>query len=1453
MNQTKSTPLPKNMILANKEEISLSLTEAQKQLWILAQLEKESSIAYNQSINVQMRGPLRLEAMKRASEKIVDRHEALRTKILPSGDGQQVCRAEEIELPVLDFSNEESGRLLEGAQDWFEKENRTIFDLNAGPPWRMQVLKLEEQLHWLVFSAHHIGLDLQSMFWILQELGVLYSSECQEKQVTLQEPKQFQEYINWQVGQSQTGEMAEHEAYWLDKLAGELPGLNLPTDWNRPGNRDFKINKETVRLDDDVSHKLEIFSSQRGGRVGTTLLAVYMTLLHRLTGQSDIIVGLPTSGRYFEGSEEVVGCCGDLLPIRSLLESNPTFSDYLRQIEKVWLEAEAHKNYPFARLSEGLNRQNNSRNSPLITTLFSWERPVSEPQMWGLETALYPQPLDFKDYDLYGKIIESKENQLALEVSYSTQLLAASTIKRWLGHFTTLLEAILENPDRKISELPLLTREEFQRLLVEWNDTESDYPADKCVHQLFEEQVQLRPDAVAVVLGNKQLTYSDLNDRSNQLARYLETLGVGPEVLVGVCVERSLETIVGMLGILKAGGAYVPLDPSYPQERLAYMLHDSGLKVLLTQDKFVNSLPEYHHKLVCLDGDWGIIEKYSKENQETDVKPNNLAYVIYTSGSTGKPKGVLSAHQGLCNLAWAFKNIFNVGPEARLLQFASLSFDASVEEIFTAVTSGARLVLGTKDSLLLGQNLLQLLREQGVTQATIGPAALAVLPPEKLPCLNVLIVAGEAVSSEVVRKWSSGRQFFNAYGPTEATVCATVAEVADASQKPPIGRPIPNAKVYILDEHLQPVPIGVPGELHIGGVGLSRGYLNRPELTDKKFIPNPFSDEKGSRLYKTGDLARYREDGNIEFIGRIDHQVKIRGYRIELGEIEALLSRNPEVREAVVIQREDQPGDLRLVAYVVPEDDSREVARADDNETAVELWPSVAEYYVYDELLYYAMTNDERRNQSYQVAINQSVKDKVVVEIGTGKDAILARFCAEAGAKKIYAIERDAKTAQLAETCVADLGLSEKIQVVVGDATELVLPELADVCVSEIVGSIGGSEGAAVIINDSRRLLKPGGGMIPERSVTKIAAVTLPDEILQHPKFTKISGHYTDKIFEQVGYSFDLRVCIKRFPKSNVLSNVQVFEDLDFTQPVVLEESHEVEFEILQSGRLDGFLVWLNLHTVKGEEIDILEHEHCWLPIYFPVFEPGISVSKGDRIQGICQRTLCDNQLNPDYAIKGELLKSDGEVIEFEQISYHYKKRFKQSPFYQRLFAEGAGTENNGGQESKAKFVKNIREYIRKHLPEYMVPAALVVMASLPLTPNNKVNRKALPAPDTTGISDADYVKPNSGMEKNIAEVWQDVLKIEKVGIYDNFFELGGNSLLLVKVYNQLLQIDSLSQKPSMVELFKYPTISTLAKQMSGKIKESAAKPVYGEARGAAREAMQQQRQLRQRHRSRKK
>ncbi|WP_193200947.1 amino acid adenylation domain-containing protein, partial [Nostoc sp. MG11] len=981
------------------------------------------------------------------------------------------------------------------------------------------------------------------------------------------------------------------------------------------------------------------------------------------------------------------------------------------------LKAYENQDVPFDKVVEALQPQRSLAYSPFFQVAFTLQNtPMSELQFSNVTlTPLTPEIITTK-FDLT-VLMSQTPSGLMSHWEYSTDLFDQSTIDRMAAHFQNLLSAIVENPSQTVGELPLLSEAEHYQLLIEWNDTESEYPTDKCIHQLFDEQVEKTPDAVAVVFENQQLTYHQLNQKANQLAHHLQNLGVRSEVLVGVCVERSIEMIVGILGILKAGGAYVPLDPNYPQERLSYMLEDSGVEMLLTQQSLLESLPSHIARVVCLDMDWGAIAIESDDNPDIKVKSENLAYVIYTSGSTGNPKGVLVTHRGLPNLVMAQRNQFNVQSQSRVLQFASFSFDASVSEIFMALSSGATLVLAKAESLMPGSDLTETLTQFGITHVTLPPSALSVLLPDEFPELGQIIVAGETCSTELVNQWSNGRCFFNAYGPTESTVCATIAKISNSNPKPIIGRPIANTQIYILDRNNQPVPIGVAGELHIGGVGLARSYRNRPELTLEKFISNPFVPK--SKLYKTGDLARFLPDGNIEFLGRIDDQVKIRGFRIELGEIESVLSTYPKIQQVTVIAREDTPGNKRLVAYLVP------------HQAGIELWPSVAEFYVYDELLYYAMTNDYRRNQSYQVAINQLVKDKVVVEIGTGKDAILAKFCAEAGAKKVYAIERDYETSQLASTCVQELGLSEQIKIIHGDATTVDLPELADVCVSEIVGPIGGCEGAAVIINNTRRFLKPDGVMIPQRSMTQIIGITLPDELLNQPRFTKVSGYYTQKIFEQVGYPFDLRLCIKGLNKANWLSNRGVFEDLDFSKPISTEFTHQIKLTIEKSGRLDGFFVGLNLHTIEGECIDILEHEHCWLPVYFPVFEPGINVDEGDVIEAFCTRTLCENNLNPNYAIRGHLLKTNGEDIEFEYISYHWEKMFKQTPFYQRLFADNnlEYYAINQSYQQKVLSSTELRSHLQRKLPDYMIPGAFVILESLPLTANGKVDKKALSAP----------------------------------------------------------------------------------------------------------------------------
>ncbi|HEX6716526.1 MAG TPA: amino acid adenylation domain-containing protein, partial [Pyrinomonadaceae bacterium] len=868
---------------------------------------------------------------------------------------------------------------------------------------------------------------------------------------------------------------------------------------------------------------------------------------------------------------------------------------------------------------------------------------------------------------------------------------------------------------------------------------------------------------------------AELNARANQLAHYLIELGVKDEMLVGLCVEKSLDVVVGMLGILKAGGAFLPLDAAYPLERLSFMLEDAQISVLLTQQNLAATLPTTQWvQTICLDSDWDLIAEQSTNNPSGTVEADHLAYVIYTSGSTGKPKGVMIRHSGLCNMVTAQIKAFDVRSDSRVLQLASLSFDASVSEIFMALLAGAALYIGRRDSLMPGPELIQALRENEITTVTLPPSVLTVMESEGLNTLETIIAAGEHCPLETAQRWTKVCRFFDAYGPTEITVCATLGELDGT--RVTIGKPIANTSIYILDENLKPVPRGVYGELHVGGAGLARGYLNRPELTAERFIPNPFvtdPNNAGQRLYKTGDLARWLEDGTIEFAGRIDTQLKVRGYRIEAGEVETLLNSHPEVRTSVVIARGDEAGDKQLVAYCVPQDNAAN--------NRIELWPSVAEFYIYDDLLYHAMTADERRNQSYKVAINRHVRNKVVLDIGTGKDAILARFCVEAGAKRVYAIELLDDSYQQAKSTIERLGLTDKIILIHGNSMEVELPEKIDVCVSEIVGPIGGCEGAAPIINNAWRFMKDDGVMIPSRSITRIAAITLPEDFLENPGFSKVSAQYVEKVFEDVGHQFDLRLCLRNFSQDNIISNYQPFESLDFSQRIQPEFEQEIELTINRDANLVGFVAWLNLHTVEDEVINILEHEYCWLPVYLPVFYPGVEVEEGDYITATVSGTFSDNNLNLDYTVKGKLVRQSGDEIEFDYTTFHHKQIFQATKFHEKIFDGG---EINILESNQPQVLsKKLRTYLEEVLPDYMVPSQFITIDTVPLTPNGKIDRNALPVPGQIEVStDHGYVAPRNALESQLASIWEELLGVRPVDIRESFFELGGHSLLAVRL-----------------------------------------------------------------------
>jgi amino acid adenylation domain-containing protein len=976
------TPTLLNKIKQHKAEIlqllregistskSYPLTYGQQGLWFLYKLAPDSA-AYNIAFTARIRSLVNVRALQRAFEKLIVRHPTLRTTFGQGDDEpfQQVHEYQEACFENIDASNWNLDELTKKVMAVYQRP----FDLEREPVLRVSLFTRCEQDHVLLLTIHHIAVDGFSFGILLNELRLLYQSENTGQAIYLPLiKKQYRDFVQYQRSMLTSPVGDKLWAYWQKQLAGELPVLKLPTDRPRPPIQNYQGASYSFKLPLELTSSLREIAKAEGATLYMVLLSALSVLLHRYTGQEDIIVGCPTEGRSQPEFAETVGFFVNMLPIRVNLTNNLTYRALLSQVRQTVLAALRHQDYPSPLLIERLQVNRDPSLPGLFRTSFNllkleeiaqdYELSVSNKtstrEDWGgltLEPFVIPQQEG--QNDIVFDMIETTQSLQGI-FRYNTDLFDETTIRRMAGHFQTILEAIVTDQQQPISTLPLLTKAEEHELLWEWNNTQLEYPQDKCIHELFEAQVKITPNAVAVKFKNQQLTYFELNARANQLARYLQSLGVKPEVLVGICVERSLEMVVGLLGVLKAGGAYVPLDPAYPKEHLNFMLCDAQVSVLLTLEKLLEVLPALDAHVVCLDRNWEIISQESKANLVKNSTSKNIAYVVYTSGSTGKSKGVMIAHRSLVNAYCAWEKAYQLKSLTSHLQMASFSFDVFSGDLIRALCSGAKLVLCPREWLLEPDNLYKLMLSEHIDSAEFVPAVLRNLveylerTKQNLHFMRLLVVGSDSLYIKEYEKYqrfcSPETRLINSYGVTEATIDTTYFENTEVNLPcdglVPIGRPFANTQIYILDHHLQPVPIGVPGELHISGVGLARGYLNRPDLTDEKFIietapssgctqieeinirvrlrPSAVQNFKLNRLYKTGDLARYLQDGNIELLGRIDNQVKIRGFRIELGEIEAVLRTHPEVREAVVIAQVEPAQNKRLVAYIVPHQDS---------------------------------------------------------------------------------------------------------------------------------------------------------------------------------------------------------------------------------------------------------------------------------------------------------------------------------------------------------------------------------------------------------------------------------------------------------------------------------------------------------------------------------------------------
>ena len=909
-----------------------SLSFAQQRLWFLDQLEANNAV-YNVPIVLRMTGNLDVTALQAALSEIVRRHEVLRTHFETiNGVPHQIIKpAAALDVPSIDLSDlKELEREAESKRICAETV-RGSFDLATGPLFQAKLLRLTSEDHILVLVMHHIVSDGWSISVLIRELNVLYQAFIEGDPSPLPElPVQYADFAEWQRNWLRNEVLDQQLDYWKKQLGGAPSLLELPTDRPRPANQSYRGAFVTHEIPQHLLPALTELSRREGASLFMTLLAAFQTLLCRYTGQEDVAVGTVIAGRNRAEVENLIGFFVNTLVLRGDLSGDPTFRTLLARTREVALGAYAHQDLPFEKLVEVLNPERNASHSPLFQAMFVLQNaPVETLQLGGIQITPVPTNNSTSKFDLT-LFIREVSGSFKAAVEYNTDLFDEQTIRRLLGHYQTLLEGIAANPEQRLSGVAMLTGAERQQILVEWNRTEAPYPKERCLHELIEAQVARTPEAVAVVFGKQQLTYRELNERANQLGHHLRRLGVGPNIMVGICVERSLEMVVGLLGILKAGGAYVPMDPEYPQERLAFMLENANAPVLLTQREFADKLRQSGTQVVCLDGDFELFASESRENPQVKLSPENLIYAIYTSGSTGNPKGAGVYHRGFINLVHWFITEFGIGPADKTLLISSLSFDLTQKNIYAALIGGGQLHLlpsGHYNPYLVAD----LVQQEQITLLNCTPSAfypmIELARPEsiqKLISLRHVFLGGEAISILRLRPWLESEncraEVVNTYGPTECTDIAAYYRLNQANLDKydfvPTGRPIPNVQLVVVNSKLQLCPQGVAGELCVAGTGVGAGYVNNTELTTAKFVSNPFPELSGQKLYKTGDLARYLPDGNIEYLGRLDHQVKIRGFRIELGEIERQLSQHSAVREAVVLAREEASDEKRLVAYL---------------------------------------------------------------------------------------------------------------------------------------------------------------------------------------------------------------------------------------------------------------------------------------------------------------------------------------------------------------------------------------------------------------------------------------------------------------------------------------------------------------------------------------------------------
>ncbi len=1471
----------------------------QQRMWFLATRDADDASQHICGA-VRLSGPLDLAALEQSLNTLIRRQATLRTSF-PAINGQpvQMIAPElHISLPILDLQRHPAATRTAEAQRIIRAESQRPFDLTAPPLMRVTLLRLGPDEHMLVTILHHIIADLRSVEVLLYEMATLYDAAVHQQPAPLPElPIQFADYARWQQQWMQGEVLQQQLGYWQQQLADAPELLALPTDRPRPAVRTSAGASHRFLVDKATSASLARLAQSEGATLFMAALAAFKTLLYRYTSERDICVGTPIINRGRAETEGLIGFFLNTLVLRTDLDGAPSFRTLLGRLREVALSAYAHQDVPFDYLINTLRPERNPSYTPLFQVLFIL-RNAPLPVRTSAGLTLTPLAIDnpTAHFDLM-LVMEESADGIAASFEYSTELFDAATIERMAQHYLNLLAAICADPDAAIDALPLLSAAERQQIIGDWNSTAVSYPGPECLHTLVEAQAASQPHAVALIFEDQRMTYGELNARANQLAHQLIERGVGPETLVGICAERSLELVVGLLGILKAGGAYVPLDASYPVERLAFMLNDAQPAVLLTALPAAATLsPELRSLLE--QGDWPLIELTESwssnthapiSNPDVAVSGANLAYMIYTSGSTGRPKGALNQHSGIRNRLLWMQAQYQLTADDRVLQKTPFSFDVSVWEFFWPLISGAQLVLARPEGHKDPSYLAELIQREQITTLHFVPSMLRLFleHPAASACTSLrrVICSGEALGVDLQAHFFErmAAELHNLYGPTEAAIDVSFWRCEPHSQLPsvPIGRPVSNTQLYILDQAMQPVPIGVVGELYIGGVQVGRGYLNRPELTAERFIRDPFSAAPSARLYRTGDLARFRPDGSIEFLGRSDTQVKLRGFRIELGEIEAVLAEHPAVQTALVVERQDRSGDAYLAAYVVQRSAvPADQASAVDSQTVAQ-WQEVWETTYSDVAASSDPTfNITGWNSSYTkqpipaehmhewrertVARIRAGHPQRVLEMGSGTGMLMFRIAPEC--REYLACDFSAAAASYLRQHAAQRGLSH-VRVEQRPAEDFSgIPDQAfdAVVVNSVLQFFPTIDYLARVVEGAVRVTAPGGRVFigDVRSLPLLEAFHASVQLAQ-----------ADGALEQDVWAERVRSALLR--EEELVVDPAFFVALRQRLPrighVDILLKRGTQHDELTKFRYDAILHIEPQHVAPAPTTLDWQHEQLTLPRLQQLLREhtpsalGLTNVPNARLLADLQLTTHLRQSGPmtvaelrsavepltATGVEPEAIWQLGAALGYTT-AISWPGAASAACFNVTFSRHSAALANSDGAAQPAapeprsahrpwseysnsplqalfahELVPQLRACLSQRLPDYMVPAAFVLLERLPLTANGKLDRQALPAPyQLRAELTTAFVAPRDELEQQLVSIWEQLLDARPIGISDDFFDLGGHSILAVRLMARIQQ-DYGVQLP-VAALFQGATIADLASLLRERVGASASTALVG-------------------------